>query len=165
MNPDYFNRPHRQITWADMYPRQRAVSDAPTQADLDRLDAMEQNKLDLQERPIKGDPDVAAAPSNQSLDVYNKGWSAELEAQGKTFDGAVKRIEALPLTRQGVEIAKELDTDAIQFIDAVDKSQGRKLADAAHQLHIFHTGILKRLKAGPESVRSAARSFLIRFDQ
>ena len=135
------------------------LGDSGAWRDMDNL------KLPLKDQPIKGAPEVAAAPSNQSLDVYNKGWSAELDPQGKVFDGAVQRISALPLTRQGVEIAKELDTDAVQFIAAVDNSQGRKLADAAHQLHKFHTGILARLKAGPDAVRAAARSFLVRYDQ
>jgi hypothetical protein len=74
MNPDYFDRHHRQVTWADMFPKPRK--------DWNRDDPIKQESLNLKDPPIRGMPPsdddaieleetstVAATPAVQSQPI------------------------------------------------------------------------------------------------
>lgn len=195
MSNQFFDNHHRQITWADMFPRpRRAQTEVADIADeLERLEEMEmkQDSLPLKEQPIKGatqfdadgqvragnggaDSHTAASIQNQEETVAAapaltteraKDLGKPFEPQADKFQIAIADLGKRPLTRQTVELAKEYDIEAIKYLKDLEASELRRQTDSAFQLHRFLTGIVGKLKQPAESLRTTCSGVIYRFQQ
>lgn len=190
MSNPFFDNHHRQITWADMFPRpRREQTEAADIADeLERLEEMEmkQDSLPLKEQPIRVPEDyrapdftitgpprlpdktketetVAAAPALTTERAKDLG--KPFEPQADKFQIAIADLGKRPLTRQTVELAKEYDVEAIKYLKDLEASELRRQTDSAFQLHRFLTGIVGKLKQPAESLRTTCSGVIYRFQQ
>lgn len=106
---------------------------------------------------------VAAAPALTTERAKDLG--KPFEPQADKFQTAIADLGKRPLTRQTVELAKEYDVEAIKYLKDLEGSELRRQTDSAFQLHRFLTGIVGKLKAPAESLRTTCSGVIYRFQQ